>query len=121
MLKRTCSLEAAVKNFTGIDTRPKEMVPLAMARAGMAATMLARPGGPAPKEVTENGREAPPYARNHVVYRNVTVAWQGAEKHPATEKYPCPRGSTDCGGAKTPHKEGVLRTGLALTRAETHV
>src|SRR4051794_7243563 len=35
ILKLTCSLDAAVKSFTGIDTRPKLMVPEAMARAGM--------------------------------------------------------------------------------------
>src|SRR5688572_24967920 len=35
MLKLTCSLEAAVKSFTGIDTRPKLMVPEAIARAAM--------------------------------------------------------------------------------------
>jgi hypothetical protein len=36
MLKLTCSDEAAVKNLTGIDTKPKEMVPESTARAGMA-------------------------------------------------------------------------------------
>jgi hypothetical protein len=34
-LKLACSLEAAVKSFTGIETRPKLTVPEALARAGM--------------------------------------------------------------------------------------
>src|ERR1041384_3421984 len=39
MLKLTCSDEAEVKNLTGIDTKPKEMVPESTARAGMAAML----------------------------------------------------------------------------------
>jgi hypothetical protein len=35
MLKLTCSLEAAVNIFTGIETRPKLIVPDARARAAM--------------------------------------------------------------------------------------
>src|SRR5688572_9354684 len=35
------------------------------------------------------------------------------KKHPAKKKPPCPRASADSRGAKTPHKEGVLRTCLA--------
>src|SRR6185295_20074423 len=44
MLKLACSLEAAVKSFTGMETRPKLTVPEAMARAGMANSS----GGRAP-------------------------------------------------------------------------
>jgi hypothetical protein len=36
MLKLTCSDEAEVKNLTGIETNPKEIVPESTARAGMA-------------------------------------------------------------------------------------
>jgi hypothetical protein len=39
MLKRSCSEEAAVNSFTGIETNPKEMVPEAMARAAMSVML----------------------------------------------------------------------------------
>jgi hypothetical protein len=43
------------------------------------------------------------------------------KKAPCHRKQSCPRGSRESRGAKTPHKEGVLRTDLApLTRAEKH-
>ena len=54
-------------------------------------------------------------------------AQQGAEasrvlkKAPCRREQPCPRGEVASEGAKTPHKEGVLRTDLArLVRAEKH-
>jgi len=36
ILNRTCSEEAAVYSFTGMETSPNEMTPEAMARAGIA-------------------------------------------------------------------------------------
>src|SRR5688572_635072 len=53
--------------------------------------------------------------------RHVLFASRVLKKARCRKKQPCPRGSADSGGAKTPHEEGVLRTGLArLTRAEKH-
>ena len=54
MLKRSCSEEAAVKSFTGIETNPKEMVPEAMARAAMSVMLTST--ATLEKEFDENRR-----------------------------------------------------------------
>src|ERR1051325_378957 len=53
MLKRTCSDEAAVYNFTGIETSPNEMTPEAIARAAMALSHLPNVHGVPRKAVLE--------------------------------------------------------------------